>query len=354
MPGLRCFIVAGLTAAGMCVAGAAQRNLDFANDKLDAPPAAFRSTLVGAGRPGQWKVMLDDIVPTGTVLSTEPTFGGKQRVLAQVSRDPTDERFPMLILDDEVFGDFTVTAKLKVVGGAIEQMAGIAFRLQDEKGYYAARIDALANTFRFYRVVGGVRDQAIGTNLVVAPNVWHELGLECKGNRIRFRLNGNDVLPEITDSTFIRGKLGFWTKSDSVSYFRDIRLTYTPHEYLARLLVRDTLKRYPRLLGLKIFAASPDKPGVRIVASDDENELGQPAGKVEEDVIAKDAMFYGRGKGQALITLPLHDRNGVAIAAVRVVLKPMIGQTEQNAIGRALPIIKLMEPRVPSLKDLLD
>jgi hypothetical protein len=35
-------------------------------------------------------------------------------------------------------------------------------------------------------------------------------------------------------------------------------------------------------------------------------------------------------------------------------MKPFPGQTERNAIARALPIIKEMETRVRSLKDLLD
>ena len=52
------------------------------------------------------------------------------------------------------------------------------------------------------------------------------------------------------------------------------------------------------------------------------------------------------------MTLPLHDRNGDAIAAARFVLSSFPGQTEQTALARARPILKEMESRVRSAKDL--
>jgi len=50
--------------------------------------------------------------------------------------------------------------------------------------------------------------------------------------------------------------------------------------------------------------------------------------------------------------MPLHDANGESVAAVTVTLKSFPGQTEKNAIARALPIIKQMEARVRSVNDL--
>ena len=52
--------------------------------------------------------------------------------------------------------------------------------------------------------------------------------------------------------------------------------------------------------------------------------------------------------------MPLRDRNGDAMAAVRVVLKPFPGQTEENAIIRATPIVKEVQTRAQALDDLLD
>ena len=95
---------------------------------------------------------------------------------------------------------------------------------------------------------------------------------------------------------------------------------------------------------------------LRVVASHDEKYLGILGGQVEKDVIAKDVMFAGedRLRGLSLITLPLHDRNGEVVAAVRVEMKPFLGQTEKSSILRAAPIVKRMEQRFKEAKDLIE
>jgi hypothetical protein len=52
--------------------------------------------------------------------------------------------------------------------------------------------------------------------------------------------------------------------------------------------------------------------------------------------------------------MPLRDKNGDAMAAVRVVMKSFPGQTEENAIVRATPIVKEIQARANALDDLLD
>ena len=54
-----------------------------------------------------------------------------------------------------------------------------------------------------------------------------------------------------------------------------------------------------------------------------------------------------------MLTLPLRDSNGDKVAAVRMVMKAFPGQTENNAVARAMPVIKGMESRIQTWKDLL-
>jgi hypothetical protein len=259
-----------------------------------------------------------------------------------------------LILDDEMYGDFNLTVQVKTVSGAVERMAGIAFRLQDEKNFYVVRLSSLGNNFRFYRVRDGNRDNPIGPDVPVPSGVWHELAIDCQGNRIRLRLDGREPIPELTDNSFAEGKIALWTKSDSVSQFRDLRITYTPREPLARALVREALQRYPRLLGLKIFSTTSRQPGLHVVASNNEKDLGQPGSRYETACIASNTVYTGKTPGKTIVTLPLHDRNGDPIAAVRVELRSFAGQTDQNAAGRAAPVVKLMEGRARSLQELTE
>jgi hypothetical protein len=55
----------------------------------------------------------------------------------------------------------------------------------------------------------------------------------------------------------------------------------------------------------------------------------------------------------ALVTMPLRDRNGETVGAVRLSMTTFLGQTERNALARALPIVKSMEARIISAKELL-
>jgi len=331
----------------------AERYLDFSGAKLNEPPAGFRSTVAGEGRPGEWKIIEDNSSAQATLTNVIPSVTVRRQVLAQLSRDTADEHFPLLIFEGETFGDFTLTTRFKTVAGSVEQMAGIAFRIQDEKNYYVVRASSLGKSFRFYEVIEGVRRAPIGPEIEIPGGVWHELAVDCKGNQIRCSLNQKELFA-VNNNTFSEGKVGFWTKSDSVSYFGDTKIVYTPRETLAVVLVRQALKKHPRLLGLKIYGTTGARKDIHVLASSDANELGEPAGKVEQDVVARDVVYCGLEKKETLVTLPLHDRNGDPVAAVRVILQPFPGQTEQAALARARPIVKEMEKRVRSAKDLTD
>src|SRR2546425_4861227 len=226
--------------------GAAERILDFSDARLNEAPPGFRSTVTGSGKPGDWRIILDDAPSLLPPISPKAMVMSKRPVLAQLSRDATDEHFPLLIWEEERVGDFALSARFKLVEGQEEQMVGIAFRIQDERNYYYVRASGLGNTFNFFKIVDGVRGPAIGAKVEISKGVWHELALECKGAQIRAWLDGREIFPPLGDKSFNEGKIGFWTKSDSVSYFTDIKLTYTPKVTLAQMLVRDALKNYPR------------------------------------------------------------------------------------------------------------
>jgi len=333
---------------------AAEKYLDFSELKPGETPPGFRSTVGGEGKPGDWRIVLDDTPSMMPAITPGAPSTTKRPVLAQLSRDRTDEHFPLLIWDEETLEDFTLSARFKLVAGEEEQMAGIAFRIRDEKNYYYIRASALGNTFNFFKIVEGVRSAPIGVKADISKSVWHEMRVGCRGGEIRGWLDGNEMFPALRDQSFSEGKIGLWTKSDSVSYFCDIKLVYTPKIPFAQTLVSDALKKYPRLVGLKIFAACTKHPVPAIIASSDRQELGKLARAEELDVIGHSTIYYGKEGGNALVTMPLHDGNGETVAAVKVVMKSFPGQTEKNALARALPIIKQMESRVHSLKELTE
>ena len=70
-------------------------------------------------------------------------------------------------------------------------------------------------------------------------------------------------------------------------------------------------------------------------------------------MIGHGTRYVVRGNGSITLTVPLRDRNGEPIAALCVTMKSFAGQTDDNAVARALPVIKKIQARVQSLEDLL-
>jgi hypothetical protein len=333
---------------------AAERKFDFGDLREGQVPTGFRSAVTGVGKPGDWQIVWDAVPPLLEPMTPQATVVTKRPVLAQLAQDPTDEHFPLFIYDGETFTDFKLSTRFKTVRGAAERMAGIAFRIQNETNYYVVRASSLGNSFRFYKVVNGERSTPIGPSVSIPSGVWHELTLECTGNRIVCGLDGKDAIPPLTDNTFQKGKIGFWTKSDSVSYFADMKIVFTPREPPAQTVVRKVLKDYPKLLGLKVYVPGTAPGTTRVVASKDEKDLGQAGGKTEREVFRQGIIFYGTEGRVVSVIVPLTDRNGDPMGVVRVMLKALSGQTEQNALARAMPIAKAVQAQLHSLSDLVE
>ena len=344
---------------------AAERTFDFTGAREGEQPRGFSATQTGAGKPGEWKIVLDEVPLVVAPFSPKAPVDTKKPVLAQVSTDTNETRAPMLQLDAETFGDFTFSTRIKIVSGGVEQMAGVAFRIQNEKNYYYVRLNAKDHNVSFFRYVEGELIGPVSAAADIRPGAWYRLAVECRGAKLRALLEEKEVIPwtepnyvPLPDGSskgvFAAGKIAFWTKSDTVAHFAEARIVYIPREPFAQSLLRETINLNPRLLGLKIFAAGNGEEAPRMIASDKQEEVGEPGTKVERDCISRGGTYSGKGKETAVVTMPLHDRNGEIVGAARVVMTTFIGQTEKNMLARALPIVKYLEGRIGSAKELME
>jgi len=334
------FLLSALLASAFSTR-AAERLLDFTQWKPGPPPPEFRSALTGGGPPPDWRaiqVAASSLLPK---LIQDAPSSASETVLAQLSTDATDERFPLLIYDKETFNDFTATLKFRTVDGRAERMAGLAFRVQNETNYYVVRASSLGNTFRFYKFVDGVRSTPIGPELRIPSGEWHTLEVTCKGNEIRCRLDERDAIPPLTDTSFVSGKLALWTKSDSVTHFASLRVVYEALKTLPQRLVDGALERYPRLLGVTVFAESQGR--IVALASSDATEVGQEASTAERQTLREGTILAGRVRDGSSAVFPVRDRNGDPMFAVKLRMRTFAGQTDNNIAARARPIIEHLE-----------
>ena len=158
-------------------------------------------------------------------------------------------------------------------------------------------------------------------------------------------------MPPLGDNSLNQGLLGFRTKSDAVAYFTDAGVEYTPIIPATQAVVNRILEKQTRILGLRVYTLQTNDT-TRVIASKDPAEIGTAGTDAELKAIQNGAVSFGREKGEVLVTMPLHDRNGDYIAAVRIRLKSFFGETQDNALTRARMIVKQMQEQIGSEKDL--
>jgi hypothetical protein len=193
----------------------------FDADTVGSLPPKFHAALTGRGPTGEWKVQSD---------STGPS---QPNVLAQLSADTTNYRFPLAIADEGSFLDLDISVKVKPVSGSEDQAAGLVWRLRDSNNYYVVRANALENNVVLYKVENGEREdlplrnegRTYGKKATVPSQQWSELRVVAQGKLFEVYLNDQKLF-EVEDETFREaGKVGLWTKADSVTYFDDLRVT---------------------------------------------------------------------------------------------------------------------------------
>ena len=217
---MRRIILCSAVAAALVGWGAARgeeagmKTWDFQGDTLQGPPGGFTFGRTGHGREGKWAVVQDPTAPSG------------DHVLAQLDSDDTDYRFPVAVAEAPALKDLRLEVRCKPLSGKTDEACGLVFRYRDPDNYYVARANALEDNVNLYRVTKGQRRQIKGWSGKVTKNAWHALGIEARGDRLQVFWEGKPVIDANDDTFRDAGKVGVWTKADSVTYFDG--LTATP------------------------------------------------------------------------------------------------------------------------------
>ncbi len=181
---------------------------DFEADSVGAAPPGFEFARTGGGAEGRWLVRVEK-------------GADKNHVLVQESADPTDYRFPVAVLREGAYKDVTLSVRARPLSGEVDQGFGLVWRYKDANNYYITRCNADEDNCTIYHTVDGRRRAFLNQSVNVAKNTWHTLKLEATGNHFVVTYDGNKVL-DANDETFKdAGRVGLWTKADSVIEFDD-------------------------------------------------------------------------------------------------------------------------------------
>src|SRR5258708_38044674 len=139
------------------------------------------------GGAAQWQVIQDKTAPS------------PPNVVAQISRDPTAGRFPLLIWEGSSIRNGDVSVAFKTVTGVVDQAAGIVWRYQDQNNYYIVRANALENNVVLYKVENGVRlsiapkgmpSRAYGVKHQIPKDRWNTLRIVFRDSLFIVYFNG--------------------------------------------------------------------------------------------------------------------------------------------------------------------
>ena len=178
-------------------AGAAEHRFDFETIGIEG------WTVVA----GQWTVEGMDGAPSG------------QKVLVQRA---TRNEFDVVVAPPGPFTDVDVSVKFKPMSGREDASGGIVVRFTDGK-YYVVRANALENNFRLYAYDRGRRQLASASVKPPSLGQWHTIRVVAVGDRVQAWLDGTRYLDH-RDPRFTSGRVGLWTKADSVTAFDDLTI----------------------------------------------------------------------------------------------------------------------------------
>jgi len=188
----------------MATALAAAETVNFDDMKVGTVPPGWTATQTGTGA-AKWSVDKDASAPS------------KPNVLKQSGQ----ATFPVCIKNDTNIKDGFVEVKFKPIAGKEDQAGGVIWRVQDANNYYIARANALENNVTIYYTIRGKRTEKKRANIKVASSAWHTLRVDFSGNHFTVTFDGKKAL-EWDDDTFKNaGKVGVWTKADSITEFDD-------------------------------------------------------------------------------------------------------------------------------------
>jgi len=191
---------------------ASAQSVNFDDATPGGLPENWTGTKTGHGEP-MWTVEKNDTAPSSP----------------NVLQQSGEAAYPVCIFDNTLLKDGFVEVEFRAVSGKTDQAAGVVWRAKDADNYYICRANALEDNVVLYKTEKGKRttlnivgrEGGYGVDVKVAPQTWHTLRVEFDGHHFKVWLNGKHLF-DVEDDTFKdTGKVGLWTKADSVTLFDD-------------------------------------------------------------------------------------------------------------------------------------
>jgi len=135
--------------------------------------------------------------------------------------------FPYAVAKDvDDFQDGKIGVWFKIVAGQLDECAGVLFNLRPNGDYLTVRFNGMEDNVVLWTFNKGVRKfvKRGSENVPLQKNTWHNLQISVHGTNLQAALDGKHLL-DYTLAETVSGKIGLWSKTDSVIYFNDFTVS---------------------------------------------------------------------------------------------------------------------------------
>jgi hypothetical protein len=154
--------------------------------------------------------------------SVEEVSGSSRNGRALVQR-ATDNEFNVIVAPGGPYSNVDVSVRFKTISGSEDASAGIVFRFAEGR-YYIIRANALEDNLRLYYYDRRRYMLTSAPIMAPMPDEWHTLRITADKDALRGWLNGSALIDH-RDNRFAAGRIGLWTKADSVTAFDSLVVT---------------------------------------------------------------------------------------------------------------------------------
>jgi hypothetical protein len=209
-------------------------HVDLARDRVGREPSSFIPMV------GNWVVTTDAgkkvVLVDGRAWKRGQPAGGladKARAIYGARHEEFIDNvkafayFPIAVATDVPgFENGDVSLKFKMIAGTLDRCAGILFDVKPDGDYLAVRFNGTEDNVVLWTFNDGKRSfvKRGAENFPLELGTWHELKASVHGTDFKAYLDGKLVL-EHTLKAPVSGKVGLWSKTDSMSEFADFTVT---------------------------------------------------------------------------------------------------------------------------------
>jgi len=208
--------------------------VDVTQDKAGAEPVHFTPVV------GHWMVVQDGgknvLMEDGRVWKKNEPAGG----LADKARAIYGSRHEEFIDNVKAFAYFPyavaqavddfqngeITMRFQMIDGSLDRCAGILFNLKPNGDYLTVRFNGMEDNLVLWTFNKGVRRfvKRGPEDRPLKLKQWYTMKIAVHGTKLEGYLNGEKLL-DYALSEPVAGKVGVWSKTDSVMYYDDFTVT---------------------------------------------------------------------------------------------------------------------------------